>query len=80
MQDSIIKISKKNERQLCIKVSVQRWRLDQGIVTDTIMLPNMAYDNAALNAAIQRALPGWSWKSWYKTVGSDLYICYYLYQ
>ena len=44
------------------------------------MLPNMAYDNAALNAAIQRALPGWSWKSWYKTVGSDLYICYYLYQ
>ena len=56
------------------------WRLDQGIVTDTIMLPNMAYDNAALNAAIQRALPGWSWKSWYKTVGSDLYICYYLYQ
>ena len=56
------------------------WRFNQGVITDSIMLPDTVYDNAALNAAVQRALPGWSWKSWYKTVGSDLYICYYLYQ
>lgn len=56
------------------------WRFNQGVITDSITLPNTAYDNAALNAAVQRVLPGWGWKSWYKTVGGDLFICYYLYK
>ena len=57
-----------------------KWRLDQGFVTDSIMMPNTEYDNAALNSAVHSVLPGWSWKSWYKSVGDDLYICYYLYR
>ena len=52
------------------------WRLNQGIVTDSITLPDVAYDNDALNRAIQSRISDCTWKSWYKSVGDDLYICY----
>ncbi len=58
------------------------WRLEQGQVTDSIMMPNFQYDNDALHNAICNALPSsWkSWSSWYKNVGNDLYINYYIVQ
>lgn len=56
------------------------WRLEQGQITDTIMLPGYAYDNDALNRAIQSNCSGWSWNCWYKVYGNDLYISYYLHK
>lgn len=54
------------------------WRLEQGQLTDSIMLVGFDYDNDALNTALCNTLTGsWSWNTWYRSYGDLLYIIYY---